>query len=220
MVKNNKFIGYFKTETEYRPHECVVLTYAIPLNRENTEFDYENSLVVDLTTLTESAADYLRSMCQSDEALSHKTFMDFAHKREYSGRQETILNYLHSSNYIRKVPSSQVKLIMGADGQERDVSVEEINEQIRVAMGDTKPQTQESVVDTTKQMIVEDQNVPYIERVVEYGSTATQPNLVEKKPSVSEEVAALREDVARLTSMLEAALAPKKAGRPPKNKDQ
>lgn len=106
----NKFIGVYKTETEYDWRECLILTYAIPLDSNYTEFDYENTLIVDLRSMSDSIAEFLRDLANSPDALSYRTFMEFAATRNFRGKNHDVINELYSMGVIRKVPSNTVRM--------------------------------------------------------------------------------------------------------------
>lgn len=232
---NNKFLGIYKTDSEYDFRECLVLTYAIPQNKEFTKFDYENSLIVDLRSVSQSNADYLRDLCQSADAQSFKTFMQFASTRKYMSRDEDILSYIHRNGFIRKVPAKCVKLLFNSPERgEYATTVAEINELIKKQLGDV---SESLIVEDTwnasdfsvdKDQLVEvKEEVPYIERVVREDSSKSIKNSetdsVVKSEVVHETASPLQEEVDRLKAQVEllsekveTLLNKPKAGRPPK----
>lgn len=246
---NNKYIGVYKTDTEYDYRECLVLTYAIPTNKEFTEFDYDYSLIVDLRTLSQSIADYLRDLSQSHDALSFKTFMQFASTRKYQSREQDILSFLATGDYIRKVPATCVRLKFSSpDRGEYSMAVSEINTMIKEQLSGTAI---ESVVANTSEkwdaseftgnteLVEVKEEVPFTERVVRdenvYGNAQKNAD-VEKavEPTVAptaeltssvelrKEVQELKAQLSQLTEAVTAlATKPKsKAGRPAGSKNK
>lgn len=106
----NKFLGVYKTETEYDWRECLIVTYAIPLDKNYTEFDFDNTLVVDLRSMSGSIADFLRDLANSPDALAYRTFMEFASTRKFRGKDSDVINELYNMGVIRKVPSESVRM--------------------------------------------------------------------------------------------------------------
>ena len=217
---NNKYIGIYKTDSEYDFRECLVLAYCIPLNKEMTKFDYDNSLIVDLRTVSQSIADYLRDLTQSADALTFKSFMEFASTRKFQSRDIDILTFLHNNEYIRKVPASCVKIrFSSAERGEYALTLEEINAMIRQQIGETEPTAVVAsthsdkwdggeFTNSTKELVEVKGQEPYIERVVREdrveGNVAKQPPAETTVASVGtdalqEEIIELRAQLAQLT---------------------
>lgn len=234
---NNKYIGIYKTESEYDFRECLVLAYCIPLNKEMTKFDYDNSLIVDLRTVSQSIADYLRDLTQSADALSFKSFMEFASTRKFQSRDIDILTFLHNNEYIRKVPASCVKIRFSSPERgEYALTLEEINAMIRQQIGETEPTAVvasnhsdkwdgSDFTNATKELVEVKEQEPFIERVVREdrveGNVTKQPPAEQATSGVDtkalqEEIVELRAQLAQLTdAVLELKNRPK-AGRPKK----
>lgn len=214
---SNKFIGMYKTENEYDWRECLILSYGIPLNSEFTEFDFANTLIVDLRSISQSVADYLRDLTLSSEVARFKTFMEFASTRKYQGKDVDVLNHLNTMDVIKKVPSDAVVLKF-KDSVRGDytTTVEEINAMIEASIKEADEVPEEAV--------------PYTERVVReervhgmYPKTEpVEQVLADSMPSseiaeLKTEIADLREMVTGLASRLEDRL-PKKSNRNTKAK--
>lgn len=149
----NKFIGVYKTENEYDWRECLILTYAIPTNSEYTEFDYENSLIVDLRIISGSVADFLRDLTVSTDATHYRTFMEFAATRKFRGKDTDVINELNNMGVIKKVPAQCVRLrFQDSIRGEYSQGVDEINQFIRAEI--------------EKQAFEKTEQVPLTERVV------------------------------------------------------
>ena len=194
-------------------------------------------IIVDLRSVSQSIADYLRDLTQSADALTFKSFMEFASTRKFQSRDIDILTFLHNNEYIRKVPASCVKIRFSSPERgEYALTLEEINAMIRQQIGETEPTAivasthsdkwdGSDFTNATKELVEVKGQEPYIERVVR--EDRVEGNVSKQKPAeqavasvdtkaLQEEIVELRAQLAQLTdAVLEIKNRPK-AGRPKK----
>lgn len=217
----NKFIGMYKTDAEYDWRECLILSYGIPLNSEFTEFDFENTLIVDLRTTSQSVGDYLRDLTLSTDIGNYKTFMEFAATRKFQSKDTDVLNQLNTMDVIKKVPSSAVKIKFN-DTLRGDytMSVEEINAMIKSSLEERK--APKEIIPLTERVVREDTVHGLYEKEQSLPVDATNPT-TNDITELKAEVAALKEMVVGLVSKLDTTNVttdlPKKRGRPTKDID-
>lgn len=206
----NKFLGIYKTDAEYDWRECLILSYGIPLNNKFTEFDFSETLIVDLRSVSQSIADYLRDLTMSTDIYRFKTFAEFAMTRKFQSKDVSVLEQLYNMGSTKKVPASAVKIkFKDSINGEYAKTVEEINAMIQAEMSQQE-QAKEEVLPLTERVNREE---------TVHGRYETKAPVEQPKTGVEAEVLSLKAEVSELKDMLKQLVeksTPAKRGRKPK----
>lgn len=207
----NKFLGIYKTDAEYDWRECLILSYGIPLNNKFTEFDFTETLIVDLRSVSQSIADYLRDLTMSTDIYRFKTFAEFAMTRKFQSKDISVLEQLYNMGSTKKVPASAVKIkFKDSINGEYAKTVEEINAMIQAELSQQDQAKEEEVLPLTERVNREE---------IVHGRYESKSSVEQPKTNVEAEVLSLKAEVSELKDMLKQLVekpTPAKRGRKPK----
>lgn len=212
----NKFLGIYKTDTEYDWRECLILSYGIPLNNEFTSFNFEETLIVDLRSISQSVADYLRDLTQSTDTYRYKTFAEFALTRKYQNKEISVLEQLYNSGSTRKVPANSVKIkfvdsVMG----EYAKTVEEINAIIQAELANNKNKSSSEEILPLTERVEREETIHGLYPPTTAQQPVSDTTVVDSKPS-SNEIQELKGEIGVLKGMLEQLLQEKSTQKKPR----
>ena len=131
----DRFIGEARItfrDNKKEMRRVVILSPYIQSSNSLRDIDYDNSLVVDLQTMEFDFKVQLEDMLQNQELHQFHTFIEYAHKTVFRNG-ENVLQWLHRSNQISKIPAHDVFMVFGQGGKVQKMSVVDLNAEIRAA---------------------------------------------------------------------------------------